>query len=160
MRCLLRRVVHAVFNVLRRRRRSASMYRGGLIVYVLRRGPMGRRRLMKLLFLIDRELCRRYCVAAFRWKLYKYGPVSRDVYLTLDGLLDGVAVAITATDEDIVYELTSVAYVDVSELPQEVKEVADQVLETWTRRSFDDLIAYVYSLEEVKTAWPGKRLLC
>jgi hypothetical protein len=40
-----------------------------------------------------------------------------------------------------------------------VKKVADQTLETWTRRSLDDLLTYVYNLEEVKKAWPGKPLL-
>ena len=40
-----------------------------------------------------------------------------------------------------------------------MKEVADKILETWARRSLDKLFTYVYNLEEVKEAWPGKPLL-
>ena len=40
-----------------------------------------------------------------------------------------------------------------------MKEAVDQILETWARRSLDELLTYVYNLEEVKKAWPGKPLL-
>jgi len=61
-----------------------------------------------------------------------------------------------AEEDAIIYELASTAPAD---LPQEVKEAADQVLEAWAHRSLDELLTYVYSLEEVKEAWPGKPLL-
>jgi len=44
--------------------------RNKLIRYVLRYGPMARTKLMKLLFLIDRELYRRHGATVFRWKMY------------------------------------------------------------------------------------------
>ncbi len=40
-----------------------------------------------------------------------------------------------------------------------MKEAADQILDAWARRSIDELLTYVYDLEEVKEAWPGKQLL-
>ncbi|NAZ33904.1 MAG: DUF4065 domain-containing protein [Pyrobaculum sp.] len=131
-------------------------YKADLIRYILRRGPMARTKLMKLLFLIDRELYRRFGATVFHWKMYKYGPFSREVLDTLDDMeIDGFVVA--RVEEDvIIYELASTAPAD---LPQEVKEAADQVLETWAHRSLDELLTYVYSLEEVKEAWPGKPLL-
>jgi hypothetical protein len=127
-----------------------------LIIYVLRRGSMARTKLMKLLFLIDRELHRRHGATVFRWKMYKYGPFSREVLDTLDDMEIYGSVLSRVEGDAVVYELTSTT---PAKLPQEVKEVADQVLETWAHRSLDDLLSYVYSLEEVKEAWPGKPLL-
>jgi len=131
-------------------------YKADLIRYVLRRGPMARTELMKLLFLIDRELHRRFGSTVFRWKMYKYGPFSREVLDVLDDMeIDGF-VAAKVTDDAIIYELASTA---PAELPQEVREVADQILETWAYKSLDYLLTYVYNLEEVKKTWPGKPLL-
>jgi len=131
-------------------------YKADLIRYVLRRGPMARTKLMKLLFLIDRELHRRLGSTVFRWKMYKYGPFSREVLDVLDDMeIDGFVVA-KVTDDAIIYELASTA---PAGLPQGVKKVADQILETWAYKSLDDLLTYVYNLEEVKKAWPGKPLL-
>jgi hypothetical protein len=131
-------------------------YKADLIRYVLRRGPMVRTKLMKLLFLIDRELYRRYGAAVFRWKMYKYGPFSREVLDVLDDMEVYGSVVAKVTDDAIIYELASTAPV---ELPQKVKEVADQILETWARRSLDELLTYVYNLDDVKETWPGKPLL-
>ena len=66
------------------------------------------------------------------------------------------SVVAKVADDAIIYELASTA---PAELPQEVREVADQILEAWARRSLDELLTYVYNLEEVKEAWPGKPLL-
>ena len=131
-------------------------YKADLIRYVLRRGPMARTKLVKLLFLIDIELYQRFGATVFRWKMYKYGPFSREVLDVLDDMeIDGFAAAKVA-DDAIIYELASTAPV---ELPQEVKETADKILETWAHKSLDDLLTYVYNLEEVKKTWPGKPLL-
>jgi hypothetical protein len=118
---------------------------------------MGRRRLVKLLYLIDRELCGRFCCAMFSWKLYRYGPTSREVLNALDDLLDRDVVDVVATSDDVVYRLVSAT---AAGLPRGVRKAADKVLETWARRSFEELAEYVNSLEEVRGAWPGKRLLC
>jgi hypothetical protein len=121
-----------------------ELYQVDLIMYVLRRaGPTARAKLMKLLFLIDRELHRRYGAAAFRWKMYKYGPFSREVLDVLDAMEIYRSVEALAEDGDIVYVLTTSAPAD---LPQEVKEVADQVLDEWGRKSLGELAAYVNSL--------------
>ncbi len=135
---------------------ALDAYKADLIRYVLQRGPMARTKLMKLLFLIDRKMHRRFGSTVFRWKMYKYGPFTREVLDVLDDMeIDGFVVA-RAKDDAIIYELASTA---PAELPQEVKEVADQILETWAHKSLDDLLTYVYNLEEVKEAWPGKPLL-
>ncbi len=131
-------------------------YKAELIRYALRRGPMARTKIMKLLFLIDRELYQRFGATVFRWKMYKYGPFSREVLDVLDDMEVYGSVVAKVTDDAIIYELASTA---PAELPQEVKEVADQILAVWTRRSLDDLLTYVHNLEEVKEAWPGKPLL-
>jgi uncharacterized protein YwgA len=117
---------------------------------------MARTKLMKLLFLIDRELHRRFGSTVFRWKMYKYGPFSREVLDVLDDMeIDGFVVA-KVTDDAIIYELASTA---PAELPQEVKETADKILETWAHKSLDELLTYVYNLDDVKETWPGKPLL-
>ncbi|MFZ8810622.1 MAG: Panacea domain-containing protein [Pyrobaculum sp.] len=131
-------------------------YKADLIRYVLRRGPMARTKLMKLLFLIDGELYQRFGATVFRWKMYKYGPFSRKVLDVLDDMEVYGSVVAKVTDDAIIYELASTAPV---ELPQEVREVADQILAVWAHKSLDDLLTYVYNLEEVKKAWPGKPLL-
>jgi len=131
-------------------------YKADLIRYVLRRGPMARTKLMKLLFLIDRELYRRFGATVFHWKMYKYGPFSREVLDVLDDMEVYGSVVAKVTDDAIIYELASTAPV---ELPQEVKEVADQILEMWAHKSLDDLLKYVYNLDDVKETWPGKPLL-
>jgi len=131
-------------------------YKADLIRYVLRRGPMARTKLMKLLFLIDRELYQRFGATVFRWKMYKYGPFSREVLDVLDDMDVYGSVVAKVTDDAIIYELASTAPV---ELPQEVKEVADKILETWAYKSLDYLLTYVYNLEEVKKTWLEKPLL-
>jgi len=135
---------------------ALDAYKADLVRYVLRRGPMARTKLMKLLFLIDRELYRRFGATVFRWKMYRYGPFSREVLDVLDDMEVYGSVVAKVTDDAIIYELASTAPV---ELPQVVKETADKILETWARRSFDELLTYVYNLEEVKETWPGKPLL-
>ena len=92
----------------------------------------------------------------FRWKMYRYGPFSREVLDVLDDMEAYGSVVAKVTDDAIIYELASTAPV---ELPQEVKETADKILKTRARRSFEELLTYVYNLEEVKETWPGKPLL-
>jgi uncharacterized protein YwgA len=135
---------------------ALDAYKADLIRYVLQRGPMARTMLMKLLFLIDRELYQRFSSMVFRWKMYKYGPFSREVLDVLDDMEVYGSVVAKVTDDAIIYELASTA---PAELPQGVKEVADQILETWAHKRLDNLLTYVYNLEEVKKAWPGKPLL-
>jgi hypothetical protein len=129
-----------------------------VVRHVLQRvGSVSGRRLKRLLFLIDRELCRRFGDTAFSWKLYKYGPTSREMFHTLDDLEYYGSIVSRATDDDIIYENASTAPI---ELPQEVREVVDEVLETWGGRSFEELAEYVNSLEEVAKTPPGRKLLC
>ena len=117
---------------------------------------MARTKLMKLLFLIDRKLYRKFGATVFRWKMYKYGPFSREVLDVLDDMEVYGSVVTKVTDDAIVYELATTA---PAKLPQEVKEVADQILAVWAHKSLDDLLTYVYNLEEVKKAWLEKPLL-
>ena len=122
---------------------DADVYQVDLIIHVLRRGPMPRSKLMRLLFLIDRELYHRYGAAAFHWKAYKYGPFSREVLDVLDAMELYGSVKSRAEGGDIVYELTTTAPAD---LPQEVRETADQILGEWAQKSLDELVVYVNSL--------------
>jgi hypothetical protein len=121
-----------------------ELYQVDLIIHVLRRaGPMARARLMKLLFLIDKELHRRYGATAFRWRAYKYGPFSREVLDVLDAMEIYRSVEGRVEGGDMVYVLATPAPAD---LPQEVKEAADQVLDEWGRKSLGELAEYVNSL--------------
>jgi hypothetical protein len=115
-----------------------------LVRYVLQHGPVGRRRLMKLLFLIDWELCRRFGSAVFRWRMYKYGPTSREVLHILDDMEEDGSATARAADDDIIYELAPAA--PPAELPPEVEEVADQIIEMWMRRSLGELAEYANRL--------------
>jgi hypothetical protein len=133
-----------------------DIYGADLIRCVLRREPVARTKPIKLLFLIDGELYQRFGATVFRWKMYKYGPFSREVLDVLDDMEVYGSVVAKVTDDAIIYELASTA---PAELPQGVRVVADQILETWAHKSLDDLLTYVYNLEEVKKAWPGKPLL-
>jgi hypothetical protein len=121
-----------------------DLYQVDLIIYVLRRaGPMARGKLMKLLFLIDRELHRRYGASAFRWRAYKYGPFSREVLDVLDAMEIYRSVEARAEDGDVVYVLATSAPAD---LPPEAREVADRVLDEWGRKSLGELAEYVGNL--------------
>jgi len=120
---------------------EVDVYQVDLIIHVLRRaGSTPRRKLMKLLFLIDRELYNRFGATAFSWKAYKYGPFSRDLLDVLDAMELHRSVEGRAEGGDIVYELTTTAPAD---LPQEVKEVADRVLDVWAGKGLDELAEYV-----------------
>jgi uncharacterized protein YwgA len=70
---------------------------------------MARTKLMKLLFLIDRELHRRFGSTVFRWKMYKYGPFSREVLDVLDNMEVYGSVVVKVADYAIIYELASTA---------------------------------------------------
>jgi len=123
---------------------DVDIYQVDLIIYTLRRaGPMPRSKLMRLLFLIDRELYHKFGVTAFHWKAYKYGPFSREVLDVLDAMALYGSVRSRAEGGDIVYELTTTAPAD---LPQEVRETADQILGEWAQKSLDELVVYVNSL--------------
>ena len=130
--------------------------RADLIRHVLRRGSMPRAKLMKILFLIDRELYRRCGATVFRWEARKHGPFSRDALDTLDSMEIYGSVVSRVEGGAVVYELASTA--DAS-LPEEVREAADRVLGEWAGRSADELADYVFSLEEVRGARPGGPLL-
>ncbi|MFZ8839769.1 MAG: hypothetical protein ACO2PM_12855, partial [Pyrobaculum sp.] len=65
---------------------ALDAWRADLIRHVLQRGPWARAELMKLLFFIDRELYRRFGATVFRWKMYKYGPFSREALDVLDDM--------------------------------------------------------------------------
>jgi hypothetical protein len=134
---------------------GADVVARNLVAYVLRRGDMPRRKLMKLLYLVDRELYMRRGYTVFRWKLYRYGPLSRGVFDALDELEDADAAEMYVTDDAVMYRLLQ----PLPEPPDEVKEAADRVLDTWASRSLDELAEYVNNLEEVRDAWPGKPLL-
>jgi len=154
---VVRHVVNSKDALTTMRCNELVTYQAELVRYVLQRGPMPHAKLVKLLFLIDRELCQRFGSMAFRWRTYKYDPLSCEVLDVVEELeRDGFVVG-KFVDGAVIYELTSAT---PAELPQEVREVTDQVLETWTHRSLDDILTYVQSLEEVRKTWPGRRLLC
>ncbi len=133
------------------------LYDVDLIRYVLRLRPMCRPTLMHLLYLIDRELCLKYGETIFKWEMTYGGPSSGDVVSTINNMVKYRSLSPNAELGFVIYELKSTAPI---ELPDELRAIADKVLDAWGRKTLDELIDYMQSLDEVKNAKLGERLHC
>ncbi len=128
-----------------------------LIRYVLRLRPMCRPTLMHLIYLIDRELCLKYGETMFKWEMTYGGPSSSDVMSIVNNMVKFRSVFPNAELGFIIYELKSIAPI---ELPDELRAVADKVLDMWGRKKLDELMSYVQSLDEVRNTKLGERIPC
>jgi len=97
------------------------------VLYVVARlGEVDVKRLMYLMYLIDREL---YYVAGFtlfEWKYVFSGLRSFDVYDVADDLVDLGYLEKEVKDRDIVYRIRGERRV---ELPKQLRDVVDKVIE-------------------------------
>jgi hypothetical protein len=128
-----------------------------LIRYVLRLRPLCRTALMHLLYLIDRDVCQKYGKYVFDWEMTYAGPSSGGVLDVVNNMVKYRAVVPNAELGFIIYELKSTAPI---ELPDELRAIADKVLDTWGHKKLDELMGYVQSLDEIKNAKQGERPRC
>ena len=125
-----------------------------VVTYVLSKlKKCGRTKLMRLLYLIDRELAQRGYEPLFNWVLWWYGPFSRDVLDVLE-LLENLG---------LIYSIPSkygkIYALDVEDnivLDKELREIIDQILNTWGYRKLSEILEYIYNLDEVRKT----KILC
>jgi hypothetical protein len=128
-----------------------------VILYLLKKyGPLTLRRIRYVMYLIDRELHNRYGYTLFRWKVYKYGIISRELYDALDDLWTDDKIERKVGDYDIVYECVGGCDVNI---PPEVGEVVDYVIGIVNNMSDGELIRYVYRLDGIDYRIPGEILI-
>jgi uncharacterized phage-associated protein len=117
-----------------------------------------RTRLMKLLFLVDYihwKRCGRK-LTNLEWRTYLFGPFSREVLDILDELEDGGKVIVEEIEKGVyLYK----AYEEPTNLSEAVKSLVNEVVEKFGKLSLDELLNYVYSLNEVKRTGIGEVIL-
>jgi len=117
-----------------------------------------RTRLMKLLFLVDYMYWKR-CgrkLTNLEWRMYLFGPFSREVLGILDELEDGGKAVVKEIERGVyLYK----AYEEPANLSEAVKSLVDEVVEKFGKLSLDELLNYVYSLDEVKRTGIGEVIL-
>ncbi len=121
--------------------------------------PVLKTELVKLLYLVDRELARRGHGPLFEWRLWLYGPFSREAVDLLD-LLEGwghVEVR-RETDEHLRVKSWYRATVRPAPLPWHLEETVSSVVDQWRNKRLDELLDYVYSLPEVREARLGEKV--
>jgi len=128
-----------------------------LIRYVLKLRPLCRPTLMHLLYLIDREVCLKYGDYMFNWEMTHAGPSSGDVLDIINNMVKYRTVFPNYELGFIIYEHKSIAPIT---LPDELRAVADRVLDAWGRKKLDELASYVQSLDEIKNSRQGEHLRC
>jgi len=114
-------------------------------------------KLMKLLFLIDRELAYRGKDPLFTWKIWKYGPLSFDALDIIDELIvEGYVQVKEWTEKGRKRKAytTTMRFLPAT-LDRDVVSIVDEVVSKWRNKPLDELLSYIYNLEEVKDKWPG-----
>jgi hypothetical protein len=112
---------------------------------------------MHLLYLIDREVCLKYGRYMFNWEMTHAGPSSSDVLEIINNMVKYRTVFPNYELGFIIYEHKSIAPIT---LPDELREIADRVLDAWGRKNLDELVSYVQSLDEIKNSKQGELLRC
>jgi len=127
------------------------------VLYMIKKyGPLESRMIRYITYLVDRELYRRYGHSLFKWKLYKYGPVSSELYKVLDELWMGDLVDRRIVDYGVVYEYVGSGSV---EIPVEVKEVIDYVMGVTSVMTDDEIIEYVFKIDNLHNRIPGEVII-
>jgi hypothetical protein len=112
---------------------------------------------MHLLYLIDREVCLKYSRYIFDWEMTYAGPSSSHVLDIINHMVKYRAVFTNVELGFVIYELKTTAPI---ELPDELRAIADKVLDTWGHKKLDELMEYVRGLDEVRESKLGDRLYC
>ncbi len=122
--------------------------------------PLGRTKLVKLLFLIDREAKRQIgrTVTNVTYRYHAYGPYADDIIRSLQ-LLDGQEVKEGRYLTDygpgyaFQYETGPTPRFEVK-LEERESAIADLVLAKYARKDLPQLLAHVYGLPEMVRARP------
>ena len=130
-----------------------------IILYIVSRFPrgIGRTRLMKLAFVIDavskERLGRR--LLGGKWVRWYFGPFNKAVLDVLDDLFEDAVV-------DIIPSSASVRYISLEEppeLPPEVLEIVEEVIENYGFKHLDDLLDEIYRKWEIDSIPLGEVIL-
>jgi uncharacterized protein YwgA len=119
---------------------------------------IGRTKLMKLVFLVDYLHWKRFGkrLLDVKWVKYLYGPFSKAVLDALDELEREGVIGIVELDKGII--LYTALYNNIK-LSEEAKKIVDEVVENFGKLSLDELLQYVYSLDEVRGRDLGEEML-
>jgi len=93
----------------------------------------------------------------FEWEMTYAGPSSDGVMDIVNHMAKYRAVFPNAELGFVIYELKTTASI---ELPDELRAIADSVLDTWGHKKLDELMEYVRNLDEVRESKLGDRLYC
>jgi len=107
--------------------------------------PIGKTRLIKLLYLLDIEIYRAHqrLFTELDWIFYKYGPFSFDVEAALSKLdisEDDVPIRGSKIFRKVKIELGE----RTGKLDIEIKAIIEKLLEDWGTADFNELLDYVY----------------
>ncbi|MEZ0318928.1 MAG: hypothetical protein ABWK05_02905 [Pyrobaculum sp.] len=121
-------------------------------------GPVPKTKLVKLLYLVDRELVTRGRRPLFRWRLWLYGPFSREVLDILDWLEARRDVEKNVKVEGLKVTVWYKAVGKPGQLPPHVEEAVSAVAAKWATAPLDSILQHVYSLPEVREAELGEEI--
>lgn len=127
--------------------------------YVSRTGyGIGRVRLMKVLFLVDYLHGKRFGskLTGVEWRMWLFGPFSRDVLDTLDELELSGELALERTEGGGFFYYATVR---PARLDKSVERLVDEVIERYGTKPLEELLKEVYSIDEVRSAELGDRIL-
>ncbi|WP_338251856.1 Panacea domain-containing protein [Pyrodictium abyssi] len=129
-----------------------------MLLYIVSRFPrgIGRTRLMKLLFLVDAVAAERLgrVVSGVEWRRWRYGPFSKEVLNVLDELVEEALLAL-----DPGPEVRYVALAEPPELPGDVKEVVDYVVDRYGFMPLTELLKEVYDRYDIHGMAMGERII-
>jgi len=119
---------------------------------------IGRAKLMKLVFLVDYLYWKRFGkrLLNVKWVKYLYGAFSKDVLDAIDELEREGIVGVVEVDKGITLYMARYSNI---ELGEDVKKIVEEVVEKFGKLSLEELLEYVYNLEEVRTREPGEEIL-
>jgi len=135
-----------------------------LILYLITRyyratgKGIGRARLMKLAFLVDYLYwkCFGRRLLDVKWVKHLFGPFSKDVLDALDELEREGIVGVVEIDKGIT--LYTALHNNVK-LSEEAKKIVDEVVERFGKLGIEELLNYVYNLDEVRGMDMGEEIL-
>lgn len=127
--------------------------------YVSKTGyGIGRVRLMKILFLVDYLHSKRFgCkLTNIEWRLWLFGPFSREVFDALDELELSGELVLERTERGGLFYYTMMK---PAKLGEEVERFVDEIINQYGLKPLEELLEEVYSIEEIRSARLGDRIL-
>ncbi len=132
-----------------------------ILTYIISKfGSRGieRTKLIKLVYLIDRELKCIFGRSLFKWIMWKFGPFSREILDILDDLVYNGTIKVIEKREDDKRYVIYVKENDFIISNDRVRKIIDRIVNEWKDRKLIELLGYVYNLPEVKDRELGQRI--